>query len=98
MIGGRHWSDTAVSVPFRRNERRQRVRYLNRILAHYELSLVDIGNTGSVLKGANGLSRLISNPSRLWLEVERATGRSCDPLDSRLIAALSHDKTFQESS
>ena len=98
ILSGRgHWTDsrTNPSVFAAREqphtvarERQHRVRILNRVLAHYGLSVSDWSATAYVLKTRTGRTRLVSNLSELWPVAEELVGRHCDPLDHRLLASL----------
>ena len=98
ILGGRgHWTESASSpevfaartelhTPAR--ERQQRTRVLNVVLAHYGLSVADWTAGKSVLRSATGRTALVDNVGELWPAAERLTGRTLDPLDPALLAAL----------
>ena len=98
MLGWQaHWTDSAgapaafadrVATHTRHRERQERTRLVNVVLKHYGLTLRDWSGTAYVLANGTGHTVLVDDLGQLWNAAERLTGRACDPLDERLIAAL----------
>jgi hypothetical protein len=82
-----HWSDGLVrSVP-PEAERRARASAANRVLGLYGLRLAAWGGRYT-LSGRTGRSAVVDHLGALWPAAERLSGRSCDPLDPAILAAL----------
>jgi hypothetical protein len=79
-----HWAEEGSG----RRARVFRVVVLNRVLSHYGLSLSDWAGSVYTLRDAKGRSAVVSDLGSLWGEAEKLTGRSLDPLDPDLLAAL----------
>ena len=79
-----HWAEQEGG----RRERVFRVRLLNRVLAFYGLKLDDWSGRVWVLRDAKGRSAVIGDLGSLWVEAEKLAGRTLDPLDPGLVAAL----------
>ena len=100
ILGGKgHWTDTS-STPETfasrqghtvRRERLDRVGVVNKVLAHYRLTLKDWSGSQYVLRTGTGKTALVDNLSQMWAEAERLTGREFDPLDDGLVGALLND-------
>ena len=98
MLGGElHWSDSAAApaaFALRREtqtpqrERQARTRLLNAVLRHYGLGVADWAGGGCLLSNRTGRAEIVADLGRLWSAAERMSGKSCDPLDERLLAAL----------
>ena len=88
---GRHWAEKGRDDPARRQERRLRIRLLNRILAHHGAE-ASLWGRGYLLR-RDGVAHRAENLGDLWIQVERAGGGRCDPLDPSLIAALDRAAT-----
>ena len=98
MLAGRgHWTESTSSPEVFAGreqahtggrERQQRVRLLNRILAHYRLRVTDWTPGACVLRGATGRSVIVGNLSELWAAAESLAGSPCDPLDAGLLASI----------
>ena len=98
ILGGRgHWTDSAsnpevfagrAEVHTAARERQHRARILNVVLAHYGLSFSHWTAGKSVLRSATGRTALVENVGELWPAAETLAGRSLDPLDPALLAAL----------
>jgi hypothetical protein len=98
MLGGdAHWSDSAAApAAFARRrethtlarERQARVRLLNAVLRHYGLGVADWAGGGYLLSSRTGRTELVGDLGRLWSAAERMSGKTLDPLDERLLAAL----------
>ena len=98
-LGGKgHWTDTsstpdafrASTVPMTsQRERRQRVALVNKILKHYALTLEDWEGTSYLLRSRTGRTEIVNNLSDMWAMAETMIHRPCDPLDPRLLSALS---------
>jgi hypothetical protein len=97
VLGGRgHWTDTSShpeafrhSAPSTRGrERQERIRLVNRVLAHFRLRLSDFSGSAYVLRTHTGRTAMIENLTELWPAAEALTGRPCDPLDPALLADL----------
>ena len=96
--GGEHWTDGAKDFPgvegrTRQQERQRRVRMVNKVLAHYGLSLSDWQSSTFVLKSHTGQSAIVPNLTEMWAAAQWMTKRPCDPLDPELIAALERGDT-----
>ena len=90
-----HWSDAAnTPAAFhgrdltRRQERARRVAMINDVLHHYVVRVRDWHNTAYVVSTPTGKSKVVDHLGMLWAETAALTGRPCDPLDPRLLAAL----------
>lgn len=79
-----HWAERESS----RRERVFRVRLLNRVLAYFGLELGDWGNRVYVLRDRKGKTAVVEDLGGLWAAAEELAGRSLDPLDPALVAAL----------
>lgn len=84
---GRHWAEKGRDDPARRQERRLRIRLLDRLLRHYGLA-AQLGGRGYLVGPAGRPAAEAGNLGGLWLEAERLRGRPLDPLDPALLAAL----------
>jgi hypothetical protein len=78
-----HWAEQGG-----RRGRALRVGLVNRVLAHYGLSLGDWSGRVYVLRDGKGRSAVVPNLGALWTEAERLAGRPLDPLDPGLLASL----------
>jgi hypothetical protein len=78
-----HWAEADG-----RRGRALRVALVNRVLAHYGLSLRDWSGRTYVLRDRKGRSAIVADLGALWAEAERLAGRRLDPLDPELVAAL----------
>jgi len=98
VLGGRgHWTESASNPEVfqsRRQhhtwhrERQERVRLVNRILHHYNLTLSDWTGSSYILRSRTGRSAMLANLSELWMQAEKLGNKSCDPLADDLLAAL----------
>jgi len=79
-----HWAEEGAG----RRARGFRVVLLNRVLAHYGLSLSDWAGGVYTLRDAKGRSVVVTDIGSLWSEAEKLAGRTLDPLDPELLAAL----------
>lgn len=91
----RYWAEKGRDAPLQRRERRIRIRLLNRVLCHYGVEAKLWGGGGYVVGKGTGPTQLVDNLSSLWVEVERASGKRCDPLDAALIQSLNVEKIAQ---
>ena len=78
-----HWAERGGA-----RARAFRVRFVNRVLAHYGLSLDDWSGAVYTLRDRKGSAVVVSDLASLWLEAERLAGRRLDPLDPALVASL----------
>ncbi len=90
-----HWSESASSPEAfaghgrtRLRERQDRTRLINRVLAHYGLTLQDWSGNAYILRSRTGQSAIVPHLGSLWAEAERLAHRPCDPLDPALLADL----------
>lgn len=89
ILGGEdHWSDllpladeTELSR-VRRDERRRRVQYLNRVLGAFACSVSDWQGSKYQLSTYTGKTELVDNLAQLWDAVERLSGHRPDPLSA----------------
>jgi hypothetical protein len=97
LSGQAHWTESASApsvfaardeLHTRHRERQTRTRLVNAILKHYGLELTDWSGASYILSNRTGRSVMVNNLGELWGEAECMLGRSCDPLDERLIAFL----------
>ena len=88
LIGGRHWADGGSDAGSRRRERHDRIRFLNKVLRHFEMEVRAWGRDGYLLTGNDVPAQLAENLPALWARVEEARGAKCSPLNSALLAAL----------
>lgn len=65
-----------------------RVRLVNRVLESFGLELGDWAGRVYVVRDRKGRSAVVDNLGTLWVEAERLAGRTLDPLDPDLLAAL----------
>ena len=79
-----HWAEEAGG----RRARGFRVVLLNRVLAHYGLSLSDWAGSVYTLRDAKGHAAVVTDVGTLWSEAEKLTGRPLDPLDPALLEAI----------
>ncbi|MEM1161838.1 MAG: hypothetical protein AAGJ28_12965 [Pseudomonadota bacterium] len=97
ILGGKaHWTDTGATPEVfdghgmtPRRERFDRAGVVNKVLAHYRLTLKDWQGAQYVLRSATGKTAIVENLSQMWAEAEAMTGRDLDPLDGGLLQALS---------
>ena len=80
-----HWSDADGGA---RRGRVMRTRIVRRVLAGFGVTLSDWGGTAYVLHDGKGRAEVVHDLTTLWSEAERLAGRSLDPLDPALVAAL----------
>jgi hypothetical protein len=95
-----HWTDAAGEAAVfgeqaarqpRRQERFTRVALANRVLAHYGLRVSDWQGARFIVSTRTGRSEMVEHLAALWPVAERLAGRTCDPLDPTLIAALERE-------
>ncbi len=79
-----HWAESGEG----RRARVFRVRLLNRVLAHFGLSLDDWSGSVYILRDRKGRAEVVADLGSLWVEAERMVGLPLDPLDPELVAAL----------
>ena len=84
VLMSEHWAEDGAG----RRARGFRVVLLNRVLAHYGLSLSDWAGSVYMLRDAKGRSAVVTDIGSLWAEAEKLAGRTLDPLDPELLAAL----------
>ncbi|MGA7809997.1 hypothetical protein [Bradyrhizobium sp.] len=98
--GDEHWTDAVAREGVftrnddparRRHERGRRVEVANRVLKLYGLKLSDWQGASFLLATFTGKSEMVGDLGHLWAAAERLTGRSCDPLDPKLLARLDAD-------
>jgi hypothetical protein len=89
-----HWADTARAQNGATQSalRQLRIRFTNRVLAHYGLKL-DYAANSFVLRSATGQTALVPHLGALWPAADRLAKRPCDPLDSELTTALKQSST-----
>jgi hypothetical protein len=81
-------ADPAELARFRRNERRNRVKYLNQVLKAFSCSVSDWQGTAYVLSTFTGKTEIVESLSQLWAGVERLSGYRADPLSEQVQAHL----------
>ena len=79
-----HWAEQGGG----RRRRIERVRLVNRILAHFGLRLDDWAGRTYVLRDRKGRSEVVPDLGTLWQAAARLAGRPLDPLDPGLLDAL----------
>ena len=79
-----HWAEQEGG----RRERVFRVRLLNRVLGFYGLRLDDWSGRVWSCATRRAARRSIGDLGSLWVEAEQLAGRTLDPLDPDLVAAL----------
>ena len=99
ILGGKaHWTESSGAPEVFggrdaertvRRDRLDRAGLVNKVLAHYRLSLKDWAGSQYVLRTATGKTALVDNLSQMWAEAEKMTGRELDPLDDALVVELS---------
>jgi len=92
-----HWTD-AVARPGiytrnaetvdRRRERANRVRVATQILAPFGMRLADWQGTSFIVSSRTGKTEMVNDLGHLWQAAERLSGKTCDPLDSAVIASV----------
>ena len=102
ILGGKaHWTDTSATPEVfadrtathtARRERFDRAGVVNKVLAHYRLTLKDWQGSQYVLRSPTGKSLIVDNLSQMWAEAEKMTGREFDPLDEALLDGLARDR------
>ena len=108
-----HWTERHVedkaraSVPMenpgeyhrsRRRDRFHRVSVANEVLRHYGLRVQDWSGSKYLLRDLKGRSELVQDLGSLWPAASRLAGRSLDPLDPALHAALREASTSNSMS
>ena len=98
LLGEPHWTERSVqggqdgsfaAEPNRRQARFRRTRILNRVLRVSNLSVhEDLSGTNYVLGNGKGAQQVVQHLGQVWPAADRLAGRSLDPLDGRLLAAL----------
>lgn len=73
----------------RRRDWQHRAQLLNHILGYYGLSLDNWQNRHYVLNDRKGRSEMVTDLGAVWPAAAQLLGRPLDPLDPRLIEALS---------
>jgi hypothetical protein len=83
-----HWADgLAAGASSPSAERRRRAAVANRILGCYGLKLTEWANRFTLVS-RTGKAAVVDNFGSLWIEAEKISGRSCDPLDPAVIARM----------
>jgi len=85
LAGADHWTDAGGAASGQ--ARQVRTRVANAVLDHYGLRL-DEWAGGLVLRNRTGRSAILPHLGALWPAAEDLAGRTCDPLDPALLAAL----------
>lgn len=93
MAGGTHWSAERAEGPARRQERMRRIASLNRLLAHYRLSVEDFAGVSLILRNRTGRTEIVSDLGALCRAAATMTARPFDPLDPDLLAGLREART-----
>lgn len=95
ILGGEdHWSDLLPQADeaelqrLRRNERRRRVLYLNRVLGAFACTVSDWQGAKYQVSTYTGKTELVDNLSQLWAAVERLSGHRPDPLAPQVLQRL----------
>jgi hypothetical protein len=83
VIAKEHWAELGDG----RRARVLRAALLDRVLAHFGLSVATWG-TSYVVRDAKGGQAVVADLGALWVEAERLAGRPLDPLDPALVEAL----------
>jgi hypothetical protein len=84
VLASDHWAERGGGA----RARVFRVRLVNRVLAHYGLSLDDWSGAVYTLRDRKGSAVVVPDLGTLWLEAARLAGRPLDPLDPALVASL----------
>ncbi|MGE3537571.1 MAG: hypothetical protein AB7N91_09045 [Candidatus Tectimicrobiota bacterium] len=77
----------------RRRDRQHRTQVLNHLLRHYGLRLDDWQHRSYMLSDRKGKTLLVQDLGALWPAAQQLAGRSLDPLDPVLLAALAPQRT-----
>jgi len=98
LVGEAHWTERTVQggqagsfagESNRRQARFRRTRILNRVLRVNNLSVhEDLSGTNYVVGNGKGSQEVVRHLGQVWPAADRLAGRSLDPLDGRLLAAL----------
>lgn len=98
--GNEHWADATAregvytrnaNPTQRRRERASRVRFANRVLKFYGMSLSDWQGASFLLTTLTGKSEIVEDLGHLWATAEKLSGRLCDPLASDFLAQMEAD-------
>jgi hypothetical protein len=79
-----HWAEQGES----RRDRVLRTRFLQRLLAHFGLSLSEWAGSVYLLSDRKGSTAVVQDIGALWSTAQRLAGRPLDPLDPDLLASL----------
>jgi hypothetical protein len=97
---GEHWSDFGrlreERFPFDdiqhyRDERKRRIRLINRILTPFAVSCEDYDGEALMLLDRSGRSRIAPTLNDVWPAAEALSGRLIDPLDVSFAGGGRHD-------
>jgi hypothetical protein len=80
-----HWAEKGDS----RRERILRTRFLQRLVAHFGLELVEWAGSVYVLSDRKGNSSVVQDIGTLWVTAQALAGRPLDPLEPALLEWLS---------
>ena len=72
----------------RRRERNRRVQLVNRVLAHYRLTLQDWDGRLYLLRDAKGRNATVPDLGSVWTVAAKLNGRPLDPLEPLLLERL----------
>jgi len=84
VMAKEHWAEQGDD----RRARVFRATALNRVLAHFGLSVQAWAGGTYVLRDRKGGTAVVGDLGALWVEAERLVGRPLDPLAPDLVAAL----------
>jgi hypothetical protein len=79
-----HWAEQGDS----RRARVLRTRFLQRLLAHFGLSLDEWAGSVYVLSNRKGNTSIVHDIGTLWISAQALVGRPLDPLDPDLLESL----------
>jgi hypothetical protein len=72
----------------RLRDRRERARHVGIVLGAYGITLQDWEGSSYILRDPKGNSAVVHDLAAVWVEAERMTGRTLDPLDPGFLASL----------
>jgi hypothetical protein len=84
VIAKEHWAELGDG----RRARLFRAALVNRVLAHFGLTVDAWAGGQYVVRDRKGAASVVGDLGALWIEAERLAGRPLDPLDPALVRAL----------
>lgn len=82
------WSQTISNQYPRRQERYQRIKLLNQILAPYKIKISDFQGVNYLIQTATGKQSVVNGIQALWNEIDTLCHIQIDVLDGKYLAQL----------